>query len=85
MPRDKQTIHPIRLAIADHLRALTHAAGGASEIAAALGTSRQVVSAWGSGYRLPPPEMWPEIASALGVKDYRDIFPPIPLGVPGRK
>ena len=76
MPRDKQAIDPIRLAIADHLRALIHAAGGASEVAAALGTSRQAVSAWGAGYRLPPPEQWPEIASALGVTDYRNIFPP---------
>ncbi len=76
MPRNTRDIDPIRLAIAEHLRALILAAGGPAEVASLLGTTRQAVSAWGSGYRLPPPEQWPEIASALGVADYRNIFPP---------
>ncbi len=75
MPTDLHDISPIRRAIGDHLRTLIHAAGGPSEVATLLGTSRQAVSAWGAGYRLPPPEMWPEIASALGLESYRDLFP----------
>lgn len=47
----------------------------AHEIAASVGVSTNTVLKWLKAENSPDLEYWPDLAAALGLKDYRDLLP----------
>lgn len=47
------------------------------EIADAVGVEVVTVSKWFRGDNLPDIDHWPKLALALGLKDWRDLLPPL--------
>lgn len=69
----------LREKFALRLHDLADAAGSPTyeRIATAVGVSKIAVVKWFSGERFPADmDQLPKLASVLGLKDYRDLFPP---------
>lgn len=49
----------------------------ASAIAEAMGVTTDTVLKWLRGDRTPDLDLWPNLAKTLGVKDPRDLLPPL--------
>jgi hypothetical protein len=49
----------------------------ASEIATAMDLTPDTVLKWLRGDRTPDLDLWPDLAKVLGLKDPRDLLPPL--------
>lgn len=49
----------------------------APAVAEKVGVSSDAVRKWCAGDSVPSLDKWPKIAAAVGLKDYRDLLPPL--------
>lgn len=69
---------PARKALAAHFAALVAAVGGPQAVGDRTGYSRQQIHQWCTGRTYPRPDAWDDLADALGLDDYRGLFPAAP-------
>lgn len=47
------------------------------EVAEKVGVTHDAVLKWLAGRSVPSLDKWPKLAAAVGLKDYRDLLPPL--------